>query len=165
MKNIAYFDTPAVTALRIKNLLDLIDQQLTDSLDASGIQLQASATGIVQALHNLGPLSTAELASTLNLSHQLTTQRINKLIKRGVLQARTDPNDRRCRRIELSAVGQQQAARLQLWLESLKCAYTEAFDEIGVDALDVINRLTRALHNKPMTGRIARLFNSEEKTP
>lgn len=67
--------------------------------------LSASQFGTLEALYHLGPMSQTEICGKLLKSGGNTTLVIDNLEKRGLVQRRRDPQDRRVVMVELTEAG------------------------------------------------------------
>jgi DNA-binding MarR family transcriptional regulator len=159
---IPFFDGPAAIALRTKQLLDRMADQLDPALRAGNIQIKSSTTGTIHYLFYSGPSSIAAIAGALRYSHQLATQRVNWLVKHGFARLEDDPEDRRRRRVSLTDAGWTEAVNLQALLPKLEAAYAALFEELEFDLLDAICRADAALIRKSVSERCAAVVLEQE---
>ncbi len=68
--------------------------------------------GVLEALHHLGPLCQRDIGRKILKSSGNITTVIDNLERRGLVKRRTDPDDRRFVRVDLSAEGQTLIAQL-----------------------------------------------------
>lgn len=87
-------------------------------------------------------ITVGELLKVLRVTHQNVRLPIKELINKGYLLARTDPEDRRQRRLHASASGQRLAATL--WASQQE-RLRRAFAAAGPDAVDGFMRVHRLL--------------------
>ncbi|WP_417481615.1 MarR family transcriptional regulator [Maricaulis sp.] len=154
MPETPFFDGRAAFALRVKQLLDRLSDQMEVALQDAGLEIRGKATGIVQFLHHQGPSSLAEIAAELRYSHQLCTQRVGWLVEHGFAVLRNDDRDRRRRRVELTPAGQQEAEKLQAFLPALTQTYDDLFAEVGLDLHAAILAANAALDASPLSARM-----------
>jgi DNA-binding MarR family transcriptional regulator len=84
-----------------KRLHRLVDLELAEC----GLSLSRSK--ILSELHQQGPLNQRTLAATFSLAPRTMTELIDTLERDGLVERRTDPDDRRARRISLTPAGEQ----------------------------------------------------------
>jgi DNA-binding MarR family transcriptional regulator len=159
---IPFFDGPAAIALRVKQLLDRMGDQLDPALKAGGVRIKSTTTGTVHYLFHAGPNSIAAIAAALRYSHQLATQRVNWLVKHGYARLEDDPEDRRRRRVLLTQAGRVEAENLQALLPRVEAAYATLFEELGVDLLAVLCSADEALAQTPLKARCERANLTEK---
>lgn len=153
MSEIPFFTTRAAFAMRVSQLSSLLYQQMERCLVSRGLRLRGYTTSIVQTLHHAGPQSITELAGSLQLSHQLASQRVRWLVGEGFATIERGAQDRRRRIVTLTADGSAEAEKLQGFLPVLEAAYTDLFDEIGLDVDRAVLDATAALADRPLAIR------------
>ncbi len=149
-----FLDTEAAFALRAKQLVDRLYEQMADALNQRGLRIISKTMGIVQLLYSEGPHSQADIAARLRYSHQLTAQRLNWLYKNDFAVAEPDPQDRRRNLINLTASGRREGEKLQQFLPHLLEAYHDLFDEIQIDLDSTVQLADTALRNRSLTVRM-----------
>jgi DNA-binding MarR family transcriptional regulator len=154
MKQIPFFDTRAAFALRVRQLNQLLYEQMGGILKVCGLTVSPAETGALNVLFHAGPCSLADIAQAMGYSHQLTTKRVNLLVKREMAQLQNDPDDKRRRKVFLTDFGQQEAKLLQEFLPKLDRVYQNLFEEIGVDLHEQITIAEKALLACPMEKRV-----------
>ena len=98
-------------------------------------------------------VSTMQVATALNITHQLVSQRIKVLLKLGLIEGNTDGNDRRKTFYSLTSRGQQKVQVLNLYCLDAASAFSDLSDEVGVDLQKVLNAAINALHRTPFGKR------------
>ena len=73
--------------------------------------MSLSRSKILSELHQQGPLNQRTLATTFSLAPRTVTELIDTLERDGLVERRTDPDDRRARHISLTPAGEE--ARVQ----------------------------------------------------
>jgi DNA-binding MarR family transcriptional regulator len=149
-----YFNSSASLGLRTQLLLNCIIDQLGVALESSGVGLKPIATGTLNFLHHAGPRSIAQIAEALGYSHQLTSKRVAWLVDQELARLEDDPDDRRRRRVILTDLGKEHAERLMLFVPKLDRAFSELFEELGVDLREKIIEAERSLNRYPLEQRI-----------
>ena len=116
MSEIPFFTTRAAFAMRVSRLSSLLYEQMERCLVSRGLRLRGYTTSIVQTLHHAGPQSITELAGSLQLSHQLASQRVRWLVGEGFATIERGAQDRRRRIVTLTADGSAEAEKLRGFL-------------------------------------------------
>lgn len=144
----------AFVANRLGALVDLIALQGDLLLQDAGISIPSRAVSCVLLVGDEGQVSAADIAKALQQPHQLATQRVEALIKLGLLKRIDDPEDGRRKILTLSSKGKDQYARLKLRLAEAERAFLGLFAEIDCDLPAVVERALQALHRTPLLQRI-----------
>lgn len=152
-----YLDTEAAFALRTKQLVDRLDDQIADALVEHGLKIISKTMGIVQLLFSEGAKSQAEIAGRLKYSHQLIAQRLTWLYENKFAASERDPNDARRRLVQLTPAGMAEGRKLQSFLPLLIEAYDALFEEIGIDLDGAIHQANRAVEQTPLKARMGRV--------
>lgn len=97
--------------------------------------------------------SIMQISKALNLSHQLTSQRVKMLLKLGLIEGVQDTNDKRRTMYHLTGAGQKKAKILDLYCLDAAQAFKDLSTEIGVDIQHVLNAATAALQKKSFAER------------
>jgi len=135
-----------------EELSDLIAQQSSELLLASGIVIPPKSCSLMVAIDHHGPCSVRVLANALERSHQLVSQKLPKLVDLGLIESSDNPHDRRERQYALTENGQQQMARFHALQPRLERVYGELFEEIG-DVAKLLNAAIGALHQSSLADR------------
>jgi len=154
MKEIPFFATSAAFAMRVGQLATTLYDQMDGCLASYGIRLPGYTTSIVQTLYHRGPQSISDLAQRLELSHQLASQRVKWLVAERFAAIVSGTEDRRTRIVSLTRAGRGQAEKLQQFLPTIQVAYTDLFDELGLDLHDATIRASAALADRSLATRI-----------
>lgn len=144
----------AFVANRLSALVDLIALQGDLLLQDAGISVPSRAVSCVLLVGDEGQVSAADIAKALQQPHQLATQRVEALIKLGLLKRIDDPEDGRRKILTLTSKGRDQYARLKLRLAEAERAFLGLFAEIDCDLPAVVERALQALHSTPLLQRI-----------
>src|SRR5262245_27339802 len=76
--------------------------------------------GILATLAGEAPLSSRALADHTCMDTPTVSRVLRQLVKRGLVEMKPDPEDRRCDRLQLTAKGQKLQVRLRPILEELR---------------------------------------------
>ena len=154
MKPVPHFNSHAAFGMRMQQLLNTLLEQMEGALEVSGLQIKPAETGVLNVLFHAGPSSLADVASAMGYSHQLTTKRVNLLVKRDMARLEDDPDDKRRRRVVLTQTGLQEAERLQVFIPNLDAAFRTMFEEVGIDAFAGIVGSKAALDARSLEARV-----------
>ena len=138
-----------------EDLTYLCEAQIEQAYQEHGVIIPICTSSTLHSLSMAGKASMADLAKSLQVTHQITAQRVRKLDKLGLIQRTPDPNDTRRIELSLTAAGREQAQRLERCMEAAAQAYADLFEEIGVDLSSLLLQATEALHRKPLGERIS----------
>jgi MarR family transcriptional regulator for hemolysin len=83
---------------------------------------------VLSALSDVGIVSQAALGSHVHLEGATITHHIDRLEGQGLVRRRSDPEDRRVRRLELTAAGAELHSRLFSAVKKLEQAMTAGID-------------------------------------
>ncbi|MDG1416440.1 MAG: helix-turn-helix domain-containing protein [Maricaulis sp.] len=158
MKPVPHFSSHAAFGMRMQQLLNVLLEQMEGALDVSGLQIKPAETGVLNVLFHEGPSSLADVAAAMGYSHQLTTKRVNLLVKRDMARLEDDPDDKRRRRIVLTKTGLEEAERLQAFIPNLDAVFRQMFEEIGIDVFAGIMGSKEALRTRSLEDRVKDQF-------
>lgn len=116
-----------------------------------GFPVWASSTLLF--LVSVDDASIMQISQALNLSHQLTSQRVKALLKLGLIEGIQDDNDKRRTLYHLTSKGQEASEILNLYCLDAAEAFKDLSDEIGVDIQSVLNSAITVLQNKSLGKR------------
>jgi DNA-binding MarR family transcriptional regulator len=144
----------AFIAFQLDRLTELIIAQGNDMLDAAGITFPSRAVSTVLYIGEHQPTSTADIARALGQPHQVATQRVDILLRLGVVERVDDPDDGRRKLLRLTRQGSDQFQIMTARLAKAGRAFETLFDEIGCDLPAVIQRAADALGSAPLLSRM-----------
>ncbi|WP_443073205.1 MarR family winged helix-turn-helix transcriptional regulator [Streptomyces sp. S465] len=112
-------------------------------------ELTPSQTSVLSRLSKEGPASTSDLAAAERVRPQSMAATLGVLDERGLIQRRPDPHDRRRQLVSVSEAGgaflaDKRRAGEEWLARSLETGYTEAERQTILEALALLDRLTRA---------------------
>jgi len=144
----------AFIAFQLEQLTELIVAQGNDMLDAAGITFPSRAVSTVLYIGEHQPTSTADIARALGQPHQVATQRVDILIRLGIVERVDDPDDGRRKLLRLTRQGKNQFQILTAKLAKASQVFGALFDEIGCDLPAVIQRATESLLGTSLLSRM-----------
>lgn len=89
--------------IKLTRAADATNHNINSHLKEWG--LSVSQFGVLEALYHLGPLNPGMLGEKILKSSGNMTLVVDNLVKRGLVERRRDPNDRRCIVVHLTADG------------------------------------------------------------
>ncbi|MFK8013171.1 MAG: winged helix DNA-binding protein [Marinicellaceae bacterium] len=107
--------------------------------------------------------SLADVATDLNLPHQLIAKRVNKLLNLKLLKKQQDSKDKRRTELKLTKQGIFQAKLLQQCMNDMSVVYQELYQEIGCDLPKYLNDAINALNKKTILERFESNFGTGEE--
>lgn len=144
----------AFVANKMQRLLELINDQGKDLLKDAGLTMPPRAVSSIQLIGERGQISTADIAKELTQPHQLVTQRIEALIRLGLIERLDDPDDGRRKILALTPLGQRELKILDTRLIEAALAFEDLYNEINHDLSEITMRAMKALSTKPLLDRI-----------
>ncbi|MBW4061057.1 MarR family transcriptional regulator [Candidatus Saccharibacteria bacterium] len=113
-------------------------------------QLTRTQVEVMAALRHNGDQTIGEVADYLGVTHSASTQTVETMVKRGLVERFNDATDRRIVRIKLTSEGIVLADTLyQSHLGHMKAVFSDlSEDELRV-MITVLSRLTRQFNNNP----------------
>lgn len=102
------------------------------NMQAMGLSLSESI--VLRALQR-APLTVAEAAEHLCLSHSAASRAVDRLVEVDLVERRESPHDRRCRSLTLSPRGQQVMVELEATFNQAAQSFLSRLDEDEQQAL------------------------------
>lgn len=149
-----------------KHALDLVrvtSDQVADVYVKRGIAIPVELSSTLHSLSYRDGASLTDIAVTLDLPHQLVAQRVGKLLDRGLIKRRPDPDDKRRTKLCLTRQGVEQAHRLRQCMRDMAEVYGALYDEIGCDLPAVLTAALDAIASRPLVERFADMGLLEDK--
>lgn len=148
----AEFDGAFLVA-RLNRLARTLEEQAITLAARRGltVPVQANASLVTIALH--GPLPLAELARRTGDPHQLAAYRVNKLIRQGLVEKRSDARDGRRFPLMLTEAGRVQADILIGMAKDVARVYEAVSAEIGIDLNAALDAVQASIEARPLGDR------------
>ena len=134
-----------------EDLSQLIREQIKPIYESLGIVVPVKSCSIIHYLNKFGELSVTDLAKHLKQSHQLVKQKLPKLQNLGLLESKSDENDKRRTTYHLTDEGIKQAELLKA--NSLTNVYQHLSDEVGANLHQVLEKAIDGLKQKDLLTR------------
>ncbi|MGM9481709.1 MarR family winged helix-turn-helix transcriptional regulator [Roseateles sp. NT4] len=140
---------------RLKRIGETLQAQTQAVLAAHGFEQPAAWFPLLAALDRLGPLSVGELSQAVGVSQPVVTRSLKGLEDEGLVSSEASEQDRRVRRIGLSAQGQALVERSQAeaW-PAIEAAVAQACASLEGDLLAQLAALEDALIEAPLMQRV-----------
>lgn len=134
-------------AYEIRVVIGRLRRRFRETYDNEG--LTPSQTSVLSRLSKEGPASTSALAAAERVRPQSMAATLAVLEERGLIQRRPDPHDGRRQLVSTSDTGgaylDDKRRAGEEWLaQALETGYTEAERETILEALALLDRLSRA---------------------
>ncbi len=133
------------------DLSNLIREQVKPIYESLGIVVPVKSCSIIHYLNKFDDLSVTDLAKHLKQSHQLIKQKLPKMQKLGLIESRSDKNDKRRTTYHLTEFGKKQANLLNE--NSLINIYKSLSEEINANLHEVLNNAINGLKQKDLLAR------------
>ena len=144
---------PAAIGARLRRLSAAVDADARQIYSDFGIDFEQRWLGLLDLLSTHGPLTVGELATSLGISHPSVSQSRDSLVKAGLVGWETDAEDRRRRKLRLTAEGAALVRRLRPLWAALDAAATELDREAG-GVVEALEALEQAIRRRPLYERV-----------
>jgi DNA-binding MarR family transcriptional regulator len=140
---------------KLLRLVETIADQGEALLTSADILIPPRAISTVLMIGELENVTAADIANSLDQPHQLATQRIDVLIKLGLITKRPDTKDSRRKVLELTEEGEGQYKKLIEMLGHIRTAMDTLYQELGCDVAGIAVKAVKALKERPLIERIS----------
>jgi DNA-binding MarR family transcriptional regulator len=156
----------AFLAKTVFDLHSLIQAQSEKLYEEKELGFPVWASSTILMLASVKKASIMEISQGLNLSHQLTSQRIKTMLNLELVEGIQDPNDKRRTIYRLTRKGIEKSKILDMYCEDAEQAFKDLSTEVGCDIQSVLNSAISALKNKPFGDRFpANKYSYQERIP
>jgi len=161
MQNSNIMDTHPLSGAFLSNkllrLVETIAEQGEVLLASASIHIPPRAISTVLMIGELDNVTAADIASALDQPHQLATQRIDLLIKLGLITRTPHATDNRRKVLKLTKEGQAQYALMLDMLGHIRAAMDALYDEVGCNLADIAVKAVEALQDRPLIERVGKV--------
>lgn len=144
----------------LHNLYQLFLAQAAEVHKARGLSVPVVCASTLQMIGEERGLSIADISLVLGDTHQITKQRVQKLIKLGLVESRPDPTDKRRLVLELTRKGTLEVDALRRTMALATHVFSDLYTEIGCDLSEISNACATAMQRKRLKDR----FEAHEAT-
>ena len=145
-----------------QDLVFLSSEQVLEIYQQRNIIIAVEVSSTLQYLYQNNNSALADIATALDLPHQLVAQRTAKLLKLQLIEKHPDPQDKRRTILELTDLGRQQAELLVQCMQDMALVYGQLYQEINCDLPQKLQDAIQALKHKPLTQRFEEMFTDGE---
>lgn len=142
-----YIEQLGLVALgsRMRAISDRLYATADEVYRLAGLTIQGRWLPVLRILHDRGPQTIGDIADAIGQTHSAVSQLADKLIEQGWADVVADPNDKRRRRLTLTAraEGELRAAK-PLW-RAIEDLFAQHCREHGIDLLSTLATFERAL--------------------
>ena len=138
----------AFVAKTVFDLHSLIQAQSEKLYQEKELGFPVWASSTILMLSSVKLASIMEISQGLNLSHQLTSQRVKLMLKLELVEGIEDPNDKRRTLYRLTTKGLEKSKILDLYCFDAEQAFRDLSNDISVDIQSVLNSAIQALTEK-----------------
>ena len=139
---------------QLKRLMNRLLEAAEQIYEARGLDFKACWVSTYRLLAEASPRSVTELAASLRLTHPAMIKIARGMIEAGWVAEQRDPADARRRLLSLTEKGRAAAGELEQIWTSLAAAQQELFEDAGVDVLEVLGGVDRALDRQSLAERV-----------
>lgn len=140
----------AKTVFDLHSLIQIQSEALYTEKDL-GFPVATSSTILLLSI--VDKASIMDISQTLNLSHQLTSQRIKVMLNLELVKGIQDEKDKRRTLYKLTPKGREKSKMLQLYCADAEQAFKDLSNEVGADIQLILNSAIEALKRKPFGKR------------
>lgn len=136
-----------IGVLSLGSQLKAISDQLYAMADQAyarhGIPLQARWFPILKLLHDRGPTTVGEVAGAVGQTHSAISQLTNRLVREGWVVTTSDADDRRTRRLALTAKAEAALREARPIWRAMRDALEQRVREAGLDGQRTLDALAQ----------------------
>ena len=144
----------AFLASHLETLATLIVSQAEIALEKADIPIPSRTVSAILVIAEKENTTIAEIAEVLQQPHQLVTQRIELLLKRGFIERHPDPQDGRRKLICLSPTGKPLFQQLEVFLSEVTKVFVDLFGDIDCDLENKIEQSRDQLSRRGLIDRM-----------
>jgi DNA-binding MarR family transcriptional regulator len=153
----------AAFGTRLRRLSERLDRDVQAIYRERAVAFEPRWFPIVTSLDAHGAQTVGDLADRIGVSHAAVSQLRAELVAEGLVQTRPDAADQRRFWIELTPSGKRTAARLKPLWDAIAQATSLLCSEAAPRFLAELERLERALDERPLKNRVDATFGARAK--
>lgn len=146
--------SPAYLGHYCRRLSNVIVEQSSEILNEMGIVTPSASISAITYLHMNSPISVANLAEALGVSHQMATQRVNQLEKLGLIQRIHLEGDKRVKQVILTPLAKSEVKRLKPFTKKVDSIFLELEKELNCQLMSGLRKAELSLLDKPLSQRV-----------
>ena len=136
-----------------RRLADLIIAQASEILAEKGLTTPSTALSTIFYLDQNQNTTVASLASALDVSHQMATQRINALVKLGLVTRSSSDEDKRAKFVVLTSMGKKEAKQLYPFMTEMTLVFGDLEAELDCELTTMIRKAESSLLQRSLKQR------------
>ncbi|MGJ8662154.1 MAG: MarR family winged helix-turn-helix transcriptional regulator [Marinicella sp.] len=136
-----------------RRLADLINEQGAEVLEQLELTTPVTSISTMQYIYQNSEITATDLAQALQVTHQMATQRINKLIQLKLLKRVANTENQKSKQIKLSPLGEIEINSLQPFINKMQLIFTQLEAETGIKLTQALFKAETSLRNKPLKDR------------
>lgn len=140
----------AFLAGKTKSLYDLIVKQGDSLLQKCGAVTPSNCVSIVLFLERKKLMTSAEIANSLKKSHQLISQRLDRLEKLGLIKRIINEEDKRARCINLSESGVLDLPKVKQACLIADKSFQKIYKQLNFNLGNAIDHMEEKLKENPL---------------
>ncbi len=139
-----------------RRLADLINEQGTEVLTELNLTTPVTSISAMQFIDQNQDITVSDLAQALHVTHQMATQRINKLIQLKLVKRTQKTNNQKAKNIMLTPLGLAEIKSLQPFMKKMQLIFTRLESETGFELTQAIYKTEVSLRLNPLKDRYSR---------
>ncbi len=141
-----------------RRLADLINEQGAEVLAELHLITPATAISAMQFMDQSKDMAitVSDLAQALNVTHQMASQRVNKLIQLKLIERISNAHNKKSKQIILTTAGHDEIKALQPFMEKMQLVFNQLEAEIGVELTQIMYKTETSLRKKTLSDRYHR---------
>lgn len=140
---------------RLRRLSDRLRSEASCLYHSCGIDFEGDWFLVAYALSRTGAMTISEIARRTGLSRPAISAILEGMAEHGLVNVRTDPRDLRCRRLSLTAEGEETVVALEPVWRALDRCTRELIEGTGADCLGAIERIEDSLESRSLFSRVS----------
>jgi ribosomal protein S18 acetylase RimI-like enzyme/DNA-binding MarR family transcriptional regulator len=140
---------------RLKMLLEELYRDIAQVYKSNNLDFEPRFFLLFYTLKDGQKIKITDIAKEIGLSQPAISQLTETLEKRGFISFIKDKKDTRIKLVSLSAKGKKLIPVLEEIWEDVLSAQEDFFKELGIDMINILNKIETGLHRKSMFDRVS----------